>query len=83
MKVITRRKFFQHMAMLGLVTFTTTGLHAKGTQAKYLYQNIPKDGKKCIDCIHFHPETKECTLVEGTISPDGYCTAFYKDPRQK
>ena len=83
MKVSTRRSFFQYLAVLGLVAFSTTKLEAKGTKKQYKYQENPKDGKKCSDCMHFLPKTNECRMVEGAISPDGYCAAFYIDPRKK
>ncbi|MDO8452976.1 MAG: iron oxidase oxidoreductase [Sulfurimonas sp.] len=82
MKVTTRRSFFQYMAVLGLATFTTTPLYAKGTKAQYLYQESPKDGKQCSLCMHFIPESNECRMVEGSISPNGYCAAFYKKPEK-
>ena len=83
MKVTTRRSFFQYMAVLGLVTFSTTPLLAKGTKAQYQYQEKPKDGKKCIDCMHFIPETNECKIIEGIISPEGYCVVFYVDSKNR
>ncbi len=83
MRVTTRRSFFQYMAVLGLITFTTTPLFAKGTKKQYLYQETPKDGNKCSACTHFIPETNECKIVEGSISPDGWCSVFSKIPEKK
>ena len=78
MKVSTRRSFFRYMAVLGLVVWGTTPLQAKIAQDKIEYQDTPKDGKKCIDCIHYFPDTKECKLVEGLIDPNGWCKLYYK-----
>jgi hypothetical protein len=83
MKVTTRRSFFQYMAILGLATFSATPLYAKGTKIQYKYQDTPKDGKQCSACMHFIPETNECRMIEGAISPKGYCIAFYKKPEKK
>ncbi|WP_396613410.1 high-potential iron-sulfur protein (plasmid) [Haloferax sp. S1W] len=45
------------------------------------YQEEPKDGQRCSDC-QFYIEDKNgdgmgaCSIVEGTISPEGYCVSF-------
>lgn len=51
---------------------------AKVTQASVQYQTQPKDGKKCADCMHFIPESNTCKLVEGQISPNGWCLLWVK-----
>ncbi|MBW6489544.1 iron oxidase oxidoreductase [Sulfurimonas sp.] len=79
----SRRVFFRYMAILGLATWGVTPLLAKGTKEKLIYQETPKDGKKCADCLHFLPETNECKVVEGAISPDGWCMMYFKDTRKK
>lgn len=66
------------MAMLGLVTWSTTPLYAKAPKKAFRYQETPLDGKKCSDCIYYLPETSECKMVEGSISPDGWCTIYMK-----
>jgi hypothetical protein len=82
MKISTRRVFFKYMAMLGLIAWSTTPLYAKAAKDKVEYQDTPKDGKKCIDCIHFIAATNECKVVEGSVSPDGWCTTYLKDPKK-
>ncbi len=76
MKITTRRSFFNYMALLGLVTFSATPLHAKGPKEAFKYQESPKDGKKCSDCIHFIAQSNECKVVRGSISPEGWCTLY-------
>jgi hypothetical protein len=49
---------------------------AKVSQASVQYQAQPKDGKKCADCMHFIAESNTCKLVEGNISPDGWCAIW-------
>jgi hypothetical protein len=51
---------------------------AKVSQASVQYQTQPKDGKKCVDCLHFVAESNTCKLVEGDISPDGWCVIWVK-----
>jgi hypothetical protein len=51
---------------------------AKVSQASVQYQTQPKDGKKCVDCMHFIAESNTCKLVEGNISPDGWCVLWAK-----
>jgi hypothetical protein len=44
-----------------------------------MYQDKPKDGAKCSACVQFQPPN-QCKLVEGDISPDGWCAAFSPKP---
>jgi hypothetical protein len=46
---------------------------AKASQASVQYQSQPKDDQKCDGCQHFIAESNTCKLVEGQISPDGWC----------
>ena len=50
----------------------------KASQASVQYQAQPKDGKKCADCMHFIAESNTCKLVEGDISPTGWCVLWAK-----
>lgn len=83
MKDLSRRVFLRYMAVLGLATFSTVPLYAKGTKAMYKYQDTPKDGKVCSECMHFVADKNECRLVEGSIDPNGWCAAYYKLPKKK
>ena len=51
---------------------------AKVSQASVQYQTQPKDGKTCADCMHFIAESNTCKLVEGAISPTGWCVLWAK-----
>lgn len=82
MRVFDRRVFFKYMALLGVVLFGATALHAKAPKDKVKYQDQPKDSKKCSSCTHFVAETKECRLVNGTVAPEGWCTLYVKNPKQ-
>lgn len=49
---------------------------AKVSQASVQYQTQPKGEQKCGGCLHFIAESNTCKLVEGQISPDGWCTLW-------
>ena len=82
MKDLSRRVFLRYMAVLGLVTFSVTSLLAKGSKDQYKYQETPKDGKICVDCMHFLSKTSECRMIDGFINPQGWCAAYYESPKK-
>jgi hypothetical protein len=45
----------------------------KSSQAGVQYQAQPKGDQKCDGCLHFIAESNTCKVVEGQISPDGWC----------
>ncbi|MBV8372807.1 MAG: high-potential iron-sulfur protein, partial [Candidatus Eremiobacteraeota bacterium] len=52
-----------------------------GSQAQYKYQSKPNGSKKCSNCTFFIPgktasANGSCKIVDGTISPNGYCIAW-------
>jgi hypothetical protein len=49
----------------------------KADKASVKYQDGPKDGQKCSDCVYF-AAPKTCGVVEGDISPNGWCTMYNK-----
>jgi hypothetical protein len=56
-----------------------------GSKEDFHYQDHPNEGKRCADCAQFVPPARgqafgACQIVAGTISTDGWCTAF--TPRQ-
>ena len=63
--------------------------HAQAKLAKdaVKYQAKPKDGKDCDDCLQFVPGKNAkamgtCKIVEGPISPNGWCIAFAQKPEK-
>jgi len=46
------------------------------------YQEQPKNGQKCADCLQFIPGQQgasgTCKVVEGPISAEGWCAAYVK-----
>jgi High potential iron-sulfur protein len=50
---------------------------AKMKQPSVEYQDTPKGDQQCSNCSLFQ-EPNECTLVEGNISPAGWCKFWVK-----
>lgn len=84
---ITRGKFVAGAlilpALAGLLLGETSTAQAKGSKAQFKYQNSPKNGQKCSQCKFFTPgktatASGTCSLVDGSISPNGWCIAYAK-----
>ncbi len=63
--------------------FTGKARAAKSSKASVKYQDKPKGDQQCSKCKFFIPgETPKaegtCQVVEGSISPQGWCTAYVK-----
>ena len=56
---------------------STAAQSGKMTQQAAAYQNGPKNGQKCLDCSFF-VQPNSCKLVEGNISPVGWCKFYAK-----
>jgi hypothetical protein len=50
----------------------------KVSQASVQYQAQPKGEQKCGACQHFSAGSNTCELVEGQISPEGWCKLWAK-----
>lgn len=50
----------------------------KVPQVSVGYQTKPKGDQKCSGCMNFIAESNTCKLVEGKISPEGWCTLWAK-----
>jgi hypothetical protein len=48
---------------------------AKMSQAAARYQDRPRGGLSCIGCTFFR-RPRSCQVVEGDISPQGWCKLF-------
>jgi High potential iron-sulfur protein len=49
----------------------------KMSQADAKYQGTPKGDQRCDGCMLFQPPNA-CKVVEGEISPSGWCQLFVK-----
>ena len=59
----------------------------KLTKAEVKYQDKSASSKDCDDCMQFIPGAKPdangtCKVVDGVISPHGYCLAFTPKPKR-
>jgi hypothetical protein len=84
---ISRRTLLKGAAVvtgIALVSaFAGKALAAKSTKAAMKYQDKPKGNQKCSNCQLFIPgktpkANGTCQVVEGSISPKGWCTAYVK-----
>jgi hypothetical protein len=82
-------KFVAVIAALPLVeTIRNARAADKLQKAEVKYQDKPKDGKDCDDCMHFVAGATPnamgtCKVVEGAVSPHGYCAAFTPKPKNR
>lgn len=68
-------------ALAGFLGTATAIAQAKGTKSQFKYQDNPNGNQRCADCSLFMPGKSasangECKVVDGSISPSGWCTAF-------
>lgn len=52
---------------------------AKLAPAAVKYQTTPKDGHQCDGCVQF-VAPNSCKVVDGEISPTGWCLLWVKKP---
>lgn len=82
---LTRGSLLQRFAVapiaIGAFAALAAEADAKAPQNAVMYQDKPKDGKKCSGC-KFYIKGKTatangaCTQVAGSISPNGYCVVY-------
>ena len=83
----SRRTFLKSAALLAsiavvpVVVSKEASAGTKVSQAAMQYQDHPKGKLECSNCIQFEPgKTAKakgtCKVVEGAISPKGYCIAY-------
>jgi len=74
----SRRNFLIAMAGVApLVTLGSMSAEAKMAQTNVGYQTEPKDGKECDQC-NFFVAPNACKVVDGDITPTGYCKLWNK-----
>ncbi|HET7848664.1 MAG TPA: high-potential iron-sulfur protein [Pseudolabrys sp.] len=84
-EAISRRALFP--AALGAIAMLNVALslgysdvaeaQSKVDKKTAKYQDHPNNGQHCAICRFFRPP-KSCQLVEGDISPNGWCSFFAK-----
>ncbi|MDA8257107.1 MAG: high-potential iron-sulfur protein [Betaproteobacteria bacterium] len=45
----------------------------KVSKAQAKYQDTPKGNQNCAKCLHFVAADSTCKVVEGKVSPQGWC----------
>ncbi|PWT80101.1 MAG: high potential iron sulfur protein [Acidobacteria bacterium] len=79
---ISRRGLLSSTALALSVAATATlasraTAQEKMSQADAKYQGTPKGEQRCDGCMLFQPPSA-CKVVEGEISPGGWCQLFVK-----
>ncbi|PSJ16887.1 high-potential iron-sulfur protein [Nitrosomonas supralitoralis] len=86
-KKISRRKIIKFMAIGATFPIMNSVIGqaqaAKASKELMKYRNEPNGEEKCSNCMQFIPgkttdSEGECKVVEGSISPNGWCTAYAK-----
>ena len=86
-ELFSRRSALKGIAVIALLGTAAGALaDTKLTKAAVKYQDKPSGGKDCDDCLQFIPGATpkakgQCKVVEGAISPNGYCIAFTPKPK--
>ncbi len=81
---VSRRNLLRSATMMAgaaaafAATIAATPAEAdKMSQKGAQYQDTPKTGQQCDGCALFKAPAS-CTIVDGTISPNGWCRFFSK-----
>jgi hypothetical protein len=76
---ISRRSVLYGVAAAGGLA-TGVAAQTKASQALVHYQNNPKGDARCDNCIQWQPPDA-CKVVEGKISPAGWCNIYAPKPK--
>lgn len=83
---LSRRNLFRGaLVFAGGATVLGAGLAATSASAMVSpkavnYQNMPKGAARCDGCVQWKPPAA-CKIVEGVISPAGWCTIYAPKPK--
>ncbi|HET7363685.1 MAG TPA: high-potential iron-sulfur protein [Burkholderiales bacterium] len=83
---LSRRIWLKNVGVgLAVTPWVARSARAQGMASKEAmkYQDKPNDGQRCNDCIQFIAGPRPgangtCKIVEGPISPSGWCIEFVK-----
>ncbi len=80
----SRRAFFRGAATVagaaiaaGVIPIRVAQAQAKASKESMKYQDHPSNGAQCSECQYFQAP-HSCSIVDGDISPNGWCVAFNK-----
>lgn len=85
-EILSRREVLRGALAVGcsllVPAFLSSPAHSattkKASPASVKYQTHPKGEQKCGKCANFIAESNTCKVVEGKISPDGWCVMWIK-----
>ena len=83
----TRRSFVTFLASVPALAVAGRALaQQKATKQAMKYQDKPNAGNECDKCLQYVPGKSAkapgtCKVVEGSISPKGWCMAFAPKPK--
>jgi hypothetical protein len=77
--VSRRTVLFAAAGAAPLLALTSREAQAKLAPTAVKYQTTPKDGHQCDGCVQF-VAPNSCKLVDGEISPTGWCLLWVKKP---
>lgn len=82
-EITPRRKVMRNALAVGCSLWMPIALPAEATgkklpQASAQYQAKPKGDQRCANCVNFIADSNTCKLVEGPISPQGWCSLWVK-----
>ncbi len=82
----TRRTVLVWLAAAPALAFSARALaQQKATKQAMKYQDKPNGGNECDKCVQYVPGPNAkapgtCKVVEGSISPKGWCMAYAPKP---
>jgi High potential iron-sulfur protein len=85
MKRVSRREALAGIivlpALAAIAVPAVAAQSGKASKEQYAYQAYPHDGERCANCKVYHagktPSSPgSCDLVQGSISPNGWCRVF-------
>ncbi|HUI99443.1 MAG TPA: high-potential iron-sulfur protein [Usitatibacter sp.] len=81
---LSRRSFFRGAATVAgaavaasVIPVRLVHAQTKSSKESMKYQDHPNNGSECSMCAYFQPP-HSCAVVDGDISPNGWCVAFAK-----
>ena len=80
---LSRRSVLKRGALLAGAVLTASVVPSKEAAAQKAskeamkYQDKPSGDKQCSNCLQFDPPAS-CKVVDGAVSPSGYCIAWVK-----
>jgi hypothetical protein len=80
---LSRRSIMKGAALLAGGTLiagvmaSKEALAQKASKESMQYRDKPNGDKQCNNCAQFIPNNS-CQIVEGTVSPQAYCSAWQK-----